>query len=59
MTTDRLNVYSRSIAMARSAKKKKAKRQASGLIKILEAVVVIGSLAAVLIKFFRGRKSKK
>jgi len=45
--------------MSRKVKKKKAKRQTSGLMKILEAVVVIGSLAALLMKFFKVRKSKK
>jgi len=46
--------------MARKVKsKKKVKRQTSGLMKILEAVVIIGSVAAVLIKFFKVRKSKK
>ncbi|KKQ40772.1 MAG: hypothetical protein US60_C0053G0009 [Microgenomates group bacterium GW2011_GWC1_37_8] len=46
--------------MSKKAKsKKKAKRQTSGLVKILEAVVIIGSLAAIIIKFFKVRKSKK
>ncbi len=45
--------------MARKGKSKKARRQTSGLIKILEAVVIIGSLAAVLIGFFKGSKNKK
>jgi len=45
--------------MTRKAKsKQRTKKQTSGLMKILEAVVIIGSLAAILIKFFKGRKSK-
>ena len=45
--------------MAKKRKSKKAKRQTSGLMRILEAVVIVGSIAAVLIKFFKVRKSKK
>lgn len=53
--------------MARS-KKTKAKltranksetKKTSGLLKILEVVVIIGTIAGVLINFFRGSKKKK
>lgn len=40
------------------AKKKAVKKTTSGLMKILEAVVVIGAVAGVLINFFRGKKKK-
>jgi hypothetical protein len=45
--------------MAKKGKSKRFKKQTSGLVKILEAVVIIGSMAAVLIKFFKGKKNKK
>ena len=43
--------------MSRKVKNKKVKRQTSVLMKILEAVVIFGSLAALLMKFFKFTKA--
>jgi len=39
--------------------KKLAKKKSSGLMKFLEAAVVLGAVAGVLIKFFKGEQKKK
>lgn len=38
---------------------KNNKKQSSTLMKLLETVVVVGAVAGVLIKVFKGEKSKK
>lgn len=35
------------------------KKQKSILVKMLEAVVIIGTVAGILMKFFKGKSSKK
>ncbi len=43
----------------KKVKAKKTQKKSSGLLKVLEAIVVVGSLAAVLIGFLKGKKGKK
>lgn len=38
---------------------KTTKKKTSGFLKILEVIVIIGTIAGVLINFFRGSKKKK
>lgn len=53
-------VYTKYMAKAKKSKSKKTvkavKKKTSGLMKFLEATVLLGTAAAVLIKFFRGKK---
>ena len=39
--------------------KKTTKKTSSGLLKFLEAIVVVGAVAGVLMKLFRGGNNKK
>lgn len=43
----------------RAIKLKRVKEKKPGLLKILELVVVLGGVAAVLVRFFKGRKTRK
>ena len=57
LTTDGYTIYKIYMAVKKKSKKSE-KRKTTGLLKLLEGVVLLGTVAAVLIKVFKSGKKK-